>query len=75
MLYALPFYIFIVVLAPILLGHQLGGGWTFLTPVGLFGVLGILDLLIGRGETGNYSNAETPIHLSLIHISEPTRPY
>ena len=62
MLHALPFYIFIVVLAPILLGHQLGGGWTFLTPVGLFGVLGILDLLIGRGETGNYSNAETPIH-------------
>jgi len=44
---ALPFFLFLVVLAPILFGHQLGGGWTFIIPVGLFGVLGGLDMLIG----------------------------
>jgi len=36
----------LVVLAPILFGPQLGD-WTFITPVGLFGVLGGLDMLLG----------------------------
>jgi len=47
---------------PILLGHQLGGAWTFLTPVALFGVLGALDLLVGRGETGGFAKTVSPIH-------------
>ena len=50
--HALPFFLYFVVLAPVLLGQQLGGGWTFLTPVALFGVIGALDLLFGRGKTG-----------------------
>ena len=62
MLHALPFFLYIVVLVPVLLGHQLGGGWTFLTPVVLFGVIGALDMLIGRGETGGFVKADSPIH-------------
>ncbi len=60
--HALPFFLFIVVLAPVLLGHQLGGGWTFITPIALFGVIGALDMLIGRGETGGYARSESPAH-------------
>ena len=60
--HALQFFLFIVVLAPILLAHQLGGFWPFLTPIALFGVLGGLDMLIGRGETGGYAKAESPAH-------------
>ncbi len=60
--HALPFFLFLTVLAPVVLGHQLGGAWTFITPAGLLGVLGGLDLLIGRGETGGYAKAESPAH-------------
>ncbi|MBR46158.1 MAG: alkane 1-monooxygenase [Rhodospirillaceae bacterium] len=60
--HALPFFLYIVVLAPVLLGHQLGDGWTFLTPLGLFGGLGALDMIIGRGKTGGYTDAHSPAH-------------
>jgi len=69
--HALPFFLFIVVLAPILLGHQLGGAWTFLTPVALFGVLGGLDMVIGRGQTGGYAKAESPVHRMAIMLWLP----
>ena len=69
--HALPFFLFLVVLASILLGHQLGGGWTFITPIGLFGVLGGLDMLIGRGETGGYTKAESPVHRLAILLWLP----
>jgi hypothetical protein len=58
--HALPFFIYFVVPAPILLGQQLGGGWTFLTPVGLFGVNGALDLLVGRGRPGATQKLNRP---------------
>jgi alkane 1-monooxygenase len=60
--HALPFFLYVVVLAPLLLGQQLGGGWTFLTPVALFGVIGALDLVVGRGRTGGYAQADSPAH-------------
>ncbi len=60
--HALPFFLYIVLLTPVLLGHQLGGGWTFLTPVVLFGAIGALDMIIGRGKTGGFALAESPAH-------------
>ncbi len=69
--HALPFFLFLVVLAPVVLGHQLGGAWTFITPVGLFGVLGGLDMLIGRGETGGYPKSESPVHRFAILLWLP----
>jgi alkane 1-monooxygenase len=69
--HALPFFLFLVVPASILLGHQLGGGWTFITPIGLFGVLSGLDMLIGRGETGGYTKVESPVHRLAILLWLP----
>ena len=69
--HALPFFMFLIVLAPVLLGHQLGGAWTFLTPFALFGVLGSFDLLVGRGETGGYPKSDSPVHRFAILLWLP----
>ena len=62
MLNALPYFLYFVVLAPLLLGQQLGSGWTFLTPVALFGAVGALDMLVGRSKAGGLPGTESPAY-------------
>jgi len=44
------------------LGQQSCGGWTFITPVALFGVISVLYMMIGRGKTGGFTEAKSPNH-------------
>ena len=53
------------------------GGMTPLFIAARQGHKEIVELLIANGADVNVgaANGRTPLHLSLIHISEPTRPY
>ena len=44
-------------------------------PAGDAGSLPVIVALHGKGDNGRDFLAGTGLHLSLIHISEPTRPY
>lgn len=50
----LPFYLIILVPLSVIAGYALGGPYTFLTPVMVFGAVPLLDLVIGL-STGNPS--------------------
>ena len=54
-------------------------GWTPLHLAAFFGKIDAVRLLLNKGAsvTARSTNPmeNTPLHLSLIHISEPTRPY
>ncbi|MCU0576934.1 MAG: alkane 1-monooxygenase [Desulfobacterota bacterium] len=47
----LPFYLIVLVPFSVVLGYSLGGAYTFLTPVFVFGVIPVLDLALGMNTS------------------------
>jgi alkane 1-monooxygenase len=55
----LPFYLVLLVPLSVLTGYALGGPYTFLTPVTVFGVVPLLDLAIGLSKANPTREMET----------------
>ena len=57
----LPYFLYLILLVPVVIGFELGGFWTYLTPLYLFGLIGVLDLLVGRKNASNLEQKYTLI--------------
>ncbi|MDB5095767.1 MAG: Alkane 1-monooxygenase [Cyanobacteria bacterium RYN_339] len=68
-----PFLIIFVPVALAVLGQHLGGAWTFLTPAFVFGLVPLLDLVLGRNKRN--PDPERPpsllLHRLVAHLAAP----
>jgi alkane 1-monooxygenase len=68
-----PFLIIFVPAALAVLGLYLGGAWTFLTPAFVFGLVPMLDLVLGRNQRN--PDPERPpslmLHRLVAHLAAP----
>lgn len=60
-----PWYFLVVFLLPlsVIVGYLLGGGWNFLTPLLVFGLIPVLDLILGK-STANPTAEQEKVLLS-----------